>query len=77
MWESLVQDVAFGARILRRQPGFTSVAVLALSLDFGPAHAQCNPVFNTTSALPSCVGLQQLPITVPSGQTITVIYHQK
>lgn len=45
--------------------------VLSLSIDM-PAHAQCNPVFNTTAALPACIAKQQLPINVPSGQVITV-----
>jgi len=35
LWDSLRQDLVFGARQLRRQPGFTSVAVLALTLGIG------------------------------------------
>jgi putative ABC transport system permease protein len=35
MWDSIRQDVAFGVRMLRRQPGFTAVAVLALALGVG------------------------------------------
>ena len=35
MWDSLRQDVGFGIRMLRRQPGFTAVALIALALGIG------------------------------------------
>ncbi len=45
--ESLMQDVRYGARMLRRAPGFTAVAVLSLSLGIGAAAA----VFNVADAV--------------------------
>jgi predicted permease len=64
--ETLIQDLRFGLRMLRRSPGFTAVAVLTLALGIGANTA----IFTMAKGLM----LHTLPVRDP-GQLVELLHH--
>jgi predicted permease len=62
--ESLLRDLSFSARLLRRSPGFTLVAVLTLTLGIGANTA----IFSLLN------GLLLRPISVPQADRLVVLH---
>ena len=64
--ETLLQDIRFGARMLRKSPGFTAVAILTLALGIGANSA----IFTMTNGLM----LHTLPVR-DAGQLVELLHH--
>jgi putative ABC transport system permease protein len=67
MWDALRQDVGFGVRMLRRQPGFAAVAIFALALGVGANTA----IFSVVDAV------LWRPLPFPSADRVMALSEQR
>lgn len=65
--ETLLRDVSFSARLLRKSPGFTAVALLTLALGVGA----------TTSVFSLINGLLLRPLPVPRADELAVLRYER